>query len=142
MTHPVPAGPDRIERPDVPVMERATVDALPQIQQLWPEFETLVGLRGRRMFARVDEAAQTYTVCTPIKDGDDPGALGLEVGVLAGGAYLRTRIAGEPEELFERVGAEMTQLVAAAGDARDHSRPLIEHYARRNALQLWVPVRP
>ena len=91
--------PDRISRADVAVMARTTVDDLPHIQALWPAFEHLVGLRGRKMYASVDAAAGTYTTCTPVRYGDDPQALGLEVGVLPGGDYLRGRLVGEPLEL-------------------------------------------
>jgi hypothetical protein len=39
--------PDRILREDVTVMQQTTVDDLAHIQQAWPPFEQLVGLRGR-----------------------------------------------------------------------------------------------
>ena len=38
--------PDLIERPDVTVMERSTLDDLDHIQALWASFEDLVGLHG------------------------------------------------------------------------------------------------
>ena len=86
---------DRMNRDsDVTVMQQTTVDALAHIQQVWPPFEQLVGLRGRKMFALIDTDANCYTVCTPVKDGDDPGSLGLQVGTLPGGWYLRGRLVG------------------------------------------------
>ncbi|HEY3632108.1 MAG TPA: hypothetical protein VGL21_14455 [Jatrophihabitantaceae bacterium] len=36
-------APERIRRDDVVVMQLATVDDQPHIQQLWPAFEQLVG---------------------------------------------------------------------------------------------------
>jgi hypothetical protein len=69
--------PDRIHRSDTVVMQQTTVDDLMHIQQLWPAFETLVGLWGRKMYGYVDLAQNTYTACTPVRDGDEPDELGL-----------------------------------------------------------------
>ena len=46
--------PTRTLKAGVTVMLERTRDELPAIQQLWPRFENLVGLRGRRMYAMVD----------------------------------------------------------------------------------------
>ena len=46
--------PTRTLKPDVAVLLERTREELPAIQQLWPRFEHLVGLRGRRMYAMVD----------------------------------------------------------------------------------------
>ncbi len=133
------APPARIERADVAVVERTTADDLPSIQALWPWFEGLVGLRGRKMFARVDERAGTYTVCTPVRDGDRPAELGLATGVLPGGSYLRGHLTGEPPGIYARIGDAMAELQAAA-IVTDATRPLVEFYRRRDHVELWVPV--
>jgi hypothetical protein len=130
--------PDLIERQDVTVMERSTVDDLDHIQALWPWFEDLVGLHGRKMYARVDTVAGTYTTCTPVRDGDDPVALGLAVGTLAGGRYLRGHLVGEPPAVYALIAPGMDELTAVA--RQDPSRPLVEHYRRRDQVELWVPV--
>ncbi|MGC7096159.1 hypothetical protein ACPZ19_15910 [Amycolatopsis lurida] len=44
------------------------------------------------MYARADEREGTYTVCTPVKPEDDPVGLGLRVGTLPGGWYLRGKL--------------------------------------------------
>jgi len=134
-------APDRIERRSLVVMERRTVDDLAHIQAAWPAFEGLVGLRGRRMFAKVDVAPGTYSVCTPVRDDDPVDRFGLALGTLAGGAYLRGHLAGEPPALYERIAPGMRELVAAAGDEVDASRPLIEFYRRHDRIELWVPLR-
>jgi predicted transcriptional regulator YdeE len=133
------APPGRIERSDVIVMLRATVDDLPRIQKIWPAFESLVGLRGRKMFACVDVEQNTYTVCTPIREEDTPDEFGLELGTLPGGSYLRGSLIGEPPEVYGRIGTGMAELVAAAAEV-DRSRPLVEYYRRRNHIELWVPI--
>jgi hypothetical protein len=131
-------SPDRIERSDVTVMERFTLDDLPHIQELWASFEELVGLHGRKMYARVDTDAGTYTTCTPLRDDDDAAALGLEVGTLRGGRYLRGRLVGEPPGVYALVAPGMDELMTLG--PRDPSRPLVEFYRRRDEVDLWVPV--
>jgi hypothetical protein len=131
--------PARTLRTDVPVMLERTRDELPAIQQLWPRFEDLVGLPGRKMYGMVDTQAGTYATCTPVRDGDEPGRLGLETGTLPGGWYLRALIAGEPPALYARIGPAMQALTALAAPA-DPGRPLVEYYRRHDQIELWVPV--
>lgn len=131
--------PARIRKADVPVMLELTRDELPAIQQLWPRFEDLVGLRGRKMYAMVDTQAGTYAACTPVRDGDDPGRLGLQTGTLPGGWYLRALIAGEPPGLYARIGPAMQSLTRLAVPT-DRGRPLVEYYRRHDQIELWVPV--
>lgn len=132
------APPGHIERPDVAVMEQSTADELPAIQAIWPSFERLVGLRGRKMFARVDERSRTYTVCTPVKPGDRPGELGVPTGVLPGGRYLRGTLLGDPARIYGLIGDGMAELRRAA--TADESRPLVEFYRRHGHVELWLPV--
>jgi hypothetical protein len=132
--------PDRIERQDISVMERSTDDDLPHIQGIWPVFECLVGLRGRKMYDRVDGRRKTYTVCTPVKPDDDPGALGLERGTLPGGAYLRGRLIGEPSWIYPRIGIAVQELESQA--LIDQARPVIEFYRRHDQVELWIPFLP
>ena len=139
MTSVFAAPPARIERDDLTVMAQATVDDLPHIQQLWPSFEQLVGLRGRKMYAMVDVGANTYTACTPVRDDDDPERLGLRLGTLPGGAYLRGRLVGEPPRVYEQIGPGMKELESVADV--DPDRPLVEFYRRHDEIELWVPVR-
>src|SRR5215475_4866766 len=139
MTSVLAAPPGRIERADVTVMAQATVDDLPHIQQLWPSFERLVGLRGRKMYAMVDVGANTYTACTPLHDDDDPERLGLRLGTLPGGPYLRGRLVGEPPQVYEQIGTGMQELEAAVDV--DADRPLVEFYRRHDQIELWVPIK-
>lgn len=133
--------PTRILKADVTVMLERTRDELPAIQQLWPRFERLVGLRGRRMYAMIDTRAGTYAACTPVRDDDEPARLGLDTAELPGGWYLRARITGDPPRLYERIGPAMQGLVALAAPAAP-DRPLVEYYRRHDEIELWVPVPP
>jgi hypothetical protein len=119
-------------------MERSTVDDLAHIQEIWPPFEHLVGLKGRKMYARADERQNIYTVCTPVKAGDDPDSLGLQTGRLLGGPYLRGRLVGEPPSIYERIGAGVGELRGLV--EMDATRPLVEFYRRHDQIELWVPI--
>jgi hypothetical protein len=130
--------PDRIHSGDVTVMAQTTADDLAHIQKVWPSFEQLVGLRGRKMYALIDTAQNSYTVCTPVRDGDDPSRLGLQVGTLPGGSYLRGRIVGEPPQVYEYIADGMAEL--AATTRADPTRPLVEFYRRRDQIELWLPI--
>lgn len=90
------------------------------------------------MYARADERSNTYTVCTPIKAGDDLEAIGLRTGTLPGGFYLRGRLVGEPPSIYERITPGMQELRALV--EMDASRPLIEFYRRHDHIELWVPI--
>jgi hypothetical protein len=129
--------PARVLKPDLTVMLERTRDELPAIQELWPRFEQLVGLRGRRMYAIV--TTKTYAACTPVKDRDDPAGLGLSTETLPGGWYLQGRITGNPPRLYERIGPAMQALEELAAPA-DPVRPLVEYYRRHDMIELWVPV--
>jgi hypothetical protein len=59
-------------------------------------------------------------------------------GVIPGGAYTRSRLRGEPPEVYERIGPEMEALETAT--RRDPERPELEHYRRRDEIDLLVPV--
>ena len=135
------SGPERTLKAGVTVMLDRARDELPAIQQLWPRFERLVGLRGRRMYAMVDTGAGTYAACTPLRDGDEPARLGLDTAELPGGWYLRALITGEPPGLYERIGPAMRALSALAAPV-DSDRPLVEYYRRHDEIELWVPVPP
>ena len=110
----------------ITVMERTTVDELAHIQAIWPRFEQLVGLRGRKMYSRIDVRLNTYTVCTPLKDRDRPDSLGFcSLGTLAGGWYLRGRVGTLPRSTSESAGG-MAELEAET--LGDDARPPVEFY--------------
>ncbi len=117
------------------VFEHTVADWLDEVSRVWPWSEDLVGLRGRKMSARVDETVGTCTACTPVRPGD---VVDLAVGVLPGGRYRRVRLRGEPPELHGRIGPAMEELKAVG--PCDSSRPLVEYYRRHTVVELWVPV--
>ena len=130
--------PDLVTRDPMAVMLATCADELPEIQRLWPWFEELVGLRGRKMYGAAYVAAGTYLTGTPIRHDDDPDALGLQVGELPGGTFRRGRLRGEPPDLYAAIGPGVRELEAAG--LADRTRPVIEFYRRRDEIELWVPI--
>jgi hypothetical protein len=138
-----PDGPDTVaasfvERSPVPVIFLRTVDEVEVFAPLWTTFENRVGLRGRRFFGAFFEAAHEYWICVQRRDGDDPLALDLETGDLPGGWYLRARVAGEPPELYGRIAPTFAELARRA--EVDPTRPGIEFYRQRDAIECLLPV--
>ena len=127
-----------MERDPVVVMGATCADELNEIQGLWPKFEHLVGLRGRKMYAVVDATSGTYTTCTPIRPGDDPQALKLQVGGLPGGRFRRGRLRGEPPGVYALIAPGVLELESSG--LLDVTRPVIEFYKRRDEIDLWVPI--
>ena len=68
------------------------------------DVERAVGLRGRKYYGAFDTDGAEYRVCVELREGDDPNALGLEVGTLPGGRYARVRITGGPPEVYRLIG--------------------------------------
>ena len=73
-----------------------------------------------------------------VREGDDPASLGLETGRLPAGRYLRTRLHGEPPEVYERIAPTFAALVKMTRP--DETRPSIEFYRRRDEIDLLLPV--
>jgi len=132
-------APVKVERDDVRVMFMRVSEATPAaIQHAWAKFEVAAGLKGRKFFGALDNAAREYRVCAQLRREDDPEALGFEVGTLPGGTYLRTRLQGEPPAIYERIPSTWEELVKEA--AFDASRPTIEFYRSRDVIDLLLPV--
>ena len=127
-----------VERAETEVMFLRTEDEPVEIRRGWERLEAVVGLRGRKFFGAFDPSTREYRACVQVRKGDDPAALGLESGTLPGGRYLRTRLRGEPPEVYERIGPTFAALVKAARP--DETRPSIEFYRHRDEIDLLLPV--
>lgn len=130
---------EKIECKDMRVMfMRADEDMPDAIQRAWAEFETAVGLKGRKFFGAFYEATNEYHVCTQLKEDDDPEALGFEVGTLPGGTYLRGRLQGEPPAIYDQILPTLENMVRQT--EVDPSRPTIEFYRSHDVIDLLLPV--
>jgi hypothetical protein len=128
-----------VDRTDVTVMFKGAADEEAAIRRAWAELEGAVGsLRGRTFYGAFDERSGEYRACVELQAGDEPGALGLEVGTLAGGRYARVRLHGEPPAVYDGIGAAFAAL--AKRPDHDPSRQQIEHYRRRDVVDLLLPI--
>ncbi len=128
-----------VERVDVGVMFKRTTDQQVAITQAWAELEETVGsLRGRKFYGVFDPKSREYRACVELRGGDDPAALGLERGTLAGGRYARLRLNGEPPAVYAQIRPASERL-AQRPDA-DPQAPSIEYYRRRDVIDLLQPL--
>ena len=56
------------------------------------------------MMAVVFPEQGIYRLATAMRDEDDPDALGLDMGALPGGAYLRLALVGEAPRVYRDIG--------------------------------------
>ena len=125
----------RVTREAVAVHYIAGPDELAGIRDAWRRLEDVVALRGRHFFGVVWPGG-VYWAAVKERPGCDDGD--LAAGVIPGGDYARSRLRGEPPDLYDRIAPTMQALEAAV--ARDPDRPELEHYRRRDEIDLFVPV--
>jgi hypothetical protein len=129
----------RFSREASQILVRRVPDEGPAIQQGWASFEDLVGLRGRKFYGLIDDAAGEYLLCTAIREDDPPDHFGLEVGELPGGDYLRLVLQGQPPALYEQIAPAARHLQELAEP--DGQRYGVEYYRRHDVVEVWMPVR-
>lgn len=101
----------------------------------------LPSLRGRKFYGtfRLLPGGEEYFACVERATGDDPAAMGLDVGVIPGGLYARRKVydwekviaAGRLGSIFQ----EMARYYRVDG-----ARPDIEYYRSMSELHVLVPV--
>ena len=101
--------------------------------------KALPSMKGRKFYGYWDPDAKSYRACVAAIESDDPAALGLDRGELPGGRYVRSRLRGEPAELYPRIGPTF-EAMSAATPSVDRSRPWIEFYRARNEVVLLLPI--
>jgi hypothetical protein len=132
--HPV------VERAEIAVMFKSCSDQQDAITRTWAELEDAVGaLRGRKFYGVFDPRSSEYRACVEVREGDDPAALGLEAGTIAGGRYARVRLTGEPPALYAEI-LPAAERLAELPDA-DPEAPSVEFYRRRDVIDLLQPLR-
>ena len=126
-----------VEREAVAVMFKRVADEEAAIGEGISAVEAAIGsLRGRKCYGAFEGGE--YRACVQIREGDEPAAIGLEVGELPGGRYARVRLKGEPPDLYRRIAPSFERL--AGRPDRDRSRPGIEFYRRHDVIDLLLPV--
>ena len=127
-----------VDRAEVSVMFKRVADEPASISRGMADVENAVGLRGRKYYGAFDADGSEYRVCVELQEGDDPEAIGLEVGMLPGGRYARVRLRGEPPAVYALIGPAFSRL--AERSDRDRSRPGIEFYRSRTVIDLLLPI--
>ena len=131
--------PSIVVRDDVRVRYVEVADTIAEIQVAWPALEDLVGdLRGHRFLGAFDQTAGWYRACVEIRDETPLADLELPEAVVPGGRYVRLRLKGEPPAVYELIGPTYEALETHA--TRDGSRPSLEVYRRRDAIDILMPV--
>ncbi|HEX4705280.1 MAG TPA: hypothetical protein VH352_24345 [Pseudonocardiaceae bacterium] len=128
----------RIVRAPIPIMLVRVADEVAEMRRAWPHLENLVGMRGRQFYGVVNDRTGEYYVSARIRDDDPADRFGLEVGEIAGGAYLRTVLKGEPPGVYDGIGPACQQLHGLA--EADGERHDVEFYRRRGEIEIWMPV--
>lgn len=127
-----------VERDEIQVLYVRAPDGVAGIRSAWERLESLVGTRGRKFYGAFYPETEEYRACVEAAEGDDAAGLGLESAELPGGRYLRARLRGEPPAVYDLIQPTFEQLLRqGTGDA---SRPSLEHYRRRDEIDLLLPV--
>jgi GyrI-like small molecule binding domain len=130
---------DVVEREETPILFLRAADTQEGITAAWEALESrFESLRGRRFFGAVYPEANEYLACVRVEAGDDAVQLALESGSLPGGTYARVRLTGEPPQVYDLIGPTFAALERRP--ERDDTRPSIEHYRRRDEIDLLLPV--
>ena len=130
---------DLVRRDDVPVLFVGASDEVADIRRAWEQLETTIGsLRGRKFIGVFDPEASEYRACVERQDTDDSNASGLVEGTVHGGLYLRTRLKGEPPEIYDRIAPTFDELRRIVQP--EPGRSSLELYRRRDVIDLLMPV--
>lgn len=101
----------------------------------------LPSLVHRRFYGtfRLLPEGEEYFACVERTEGDDPDAMGLGVGVIPGGWYVRRKVLDWERVIAEgRLGSIFEEMVGYYHV--DRTRPDIEYYRNMSELHLLVPV--
>ena len=123
---------DVVERDEVRVEYVASADGIEAIRDAWARLENVVPLRGNRFFGTF--GGSEYRACVEVRDT----SFGLPAWKIPGGRYARARLRGEPPAVYEQIGPMLEKLESQVDV--DRARPVIEHYRRRDEIDLLVPV--
>lgn len=101
----------------------------------------LPSIKGRKFYGifRVLPDGEEYYACVERTPLDDPTTLGLEVGIVPGGLYVRRKVLDWERVIAEgKLGGIFQEMVKRY--RIDSGRPEIEFYRSMTELHLLVPV--
>ena len=131
--------PTVVNRDHIDVVYVETADDMSSIPRAWAELESrFESLRGRHFFGAFWAEDGVYRACARLQPGEEAQTLRLPQLTLPGGAFRRLRLRGEPPAIYEEIGPSFDQLVALGGV--DSTRPSLEHYRRRDEIDVLLPI--
>lgn len=131
-----------VDRPEVEVLRvRADMRGAGPAGAMQQLESKLPSIRGRRFYGvfRSLPEGEEYYACVERTATDDPVRMGLDVGRIPGGLYVRRKV-GDWEQLIAegRLGSLFDELERAY--RRDPARPGVEYYRSMAELHLLLPV--
>jgi len=132
---------EHITMEPIPVMFAAEKGMAHEVaMKAFDRLEKALGeIKSRKFYGYYAFEQGEYRACVVTRDGDDPERLGLAREMLPGGKYVRTRLKGEPPELYARIGP-MFDDMGNINETKDFMRPYIEFYRARDEVELLVPI--
>jgi hypothetical protein len=131
-----------VERPEVEVLRvRADMNGSGPAGAMRILESKLPGLRGRKFYGafRLLEDGEEYFACVEKIAGDDPIKMGLDVGPLPGGLFVRRKLTDWEKIIAAgKLGEHFEELIRT--HQFDRSRPEIEYYRSMSELHLLLPV--
>ena len=127
-----------VEREALEVQFVPSTDEMGEIRRAWQELEAAVNMEGRRFYGAYYPYEKEYRACVEVREGDQR-VPSLATGTLPGGQYLRTRLTGEPPDVYDQIRPTFERLVKRAEP--DPGRPSLEQYRRRDEIDLLLPIR-
>jgi hypothetical protein len=132
---------ETVVRDDVPIVYAAELGTPDDVggaaSRAFARLEAAIPPKGRKMYGYWDPPSRRYLACYELAEGERPEELGLERGVIPGGAYRRVRLKGEG--VFARIGETFDALAKDDAVDGDSGRPWFEFYRRHDEVDLFVP---
>jgi hypothetical protein len=127
-----------VERTETPIMFVAVKDGSEEIGRGWDHLESVLGSMQRRRFIGAFDDDGVYRCGVQIRDGDDPGGLGLHSGVIPGGSFLCATVRGPQPAAYALLAPTFDALQRSAD--QDPTRPSLEYYRRHDQIDVLMPV--
>jgi hypothetical protein len=131
-----------VERPDIEVLRvRADMKGSGPAGAMYLLESKLSSVKGRKFYGafRLLEDGEEYFACAERIAGDDPARMGLGVGVLPGGLYIRRKLIDWEKIIASgKLGEHFKGLIRT--HEFDPSRPEIEYYRSMSELHVLLPV--
>ena len=108
---------------DIPVMYLVAEGGPTGAKEAFNRLEgKLPSLRGRKFYGAFQPETGEYRACVALESGDDPKRLGLQIGMIPGGLYLREKMKNWANRIDE-IGRTFVAMSEREQNRVDNSRP-------------------